>query len=615
MSMMQSFRLRERADRARLVLGLVFLVLVGAFFKVQALESDRFRSSAERNRLRAVPLTAPRGLILDRNGLVIAENVPGYAVKILGNSRDSLRAVLRRVAGFVPLDSAAREAVVDRWVQAPYQPATILGNATFETVALLEEHRYELPGLVIQSEPRRHYPAGIALGHITGYISEISPAELEGGRFSEARMGTLVGKEGLEREYDHVLRGLDGVRYIEVNARGRMVREDAVSPAQPPIAGKPLQTRLDLALQVFVDSLWRAEIPYSGSLLALDPDGGILALYSAPSFDPNEFIGGISTSRYAELNTDPARPMVNRVIRGRYPPASPFKLATAAMALRRGIVNPRSFMPIPCRGGMQYGNRFFRCWKPEGHGHVDLIGAMATSCDVYFYQLGQRLRVETILEEGQALGLTEPTGVDLPHEEVGFMPPNVAWYDSRYTPRGWSRAVELNLAIGQGENDQTLVNMVRFYQGVAGNGVMIPPHLVEPKPGAPERDLGLTREQLEILRESMVEVVQRGTAAASQGRDINMAGKTGTAQNPHGDNHGWFIGYAPADDPKIVVGAFFEFGLHGSSVAPYVARVIRRYLESIDPAYRGASMQFQAVPDTAPLPFEVRPDSGAGPPP
>lgn len=609
MSSMQSFRLRERADRARLLLGLVFLVLIGAFFKVQALESDRFRSSAERNRLRAVPLTSPRGLILDRNGLVIAENIPGYAVKILGSSRDSLRAVLRRVAGFVPLDSAAMEAVVDRWVQAPYQPATIIGNASFETVALLEEHRFELPGLVIQTEPRRYYPAGIALGHLTGYISEISQAELEGGRFAGARLGTLVGKEGLEREYDHVLRGVDGVRYIEVTARGRMVREDGVVPAQPPIAGKPLQTRLDLALQVFIDSLWRAEIPYNGSVLALDPEGGILALYSAPSFDPNEFTGGISRTRFAEIRDDPNNPLLNRVLRGRYPPASPFKLATAAMALRRGIVNPRSFMPIPCRGGMQFGSRFFRCWKPEGHGHVDLIGAMATSCDVYFYQLGQRLGVEAILAEGQALGFAEATGIDLPHEEVGFMPPNVAWYDRTYTPRGWTRAVELNLAIGQGENDQTLVNMVRFYQGVAGNGVMVPPHLVEPKPGAPDRDLGLSAEMLEILRESMVEVVQRGTAAASRGRDLNMAGKTGTAQNPHGEDHGWFIGYAPADDPKIVVGAFFEFGLHGSSVAPYVARIIRRHLESIDPAYRGASVEFVAVPDTAPRPFDVQPDS------
>jgi penicillin-binding protein 2 len=611
MSMVQSFRLRERADRARLVLGLAFLVLVGTFFKVQALESDRFRSSAERNRLRAVPLAAPRGMILDRNGLVIAENVPGYAVKLLATSSDSLRAVLGRLSAYVPVDSATTERVIQRWAQAQFQPATVIDNAPFGVVAILEELRYELPGLVIQSEPRRLYPAGKAVAHVVGYVGEISADELGGERFLGARMGTVVGKDGLEAEYDRILRGVEGVRYIEVNARGQMVREDAVGPAQVPIAGRPLQTKLDLALQVFIDSLWTASIPYQGSVVAMDPEGGILALYSAPSFDPNDFVGGISVEQWRHYNEDPAKPLLNRVLRGRYPPASPFKLATAAMALRRGIVRPDEFMPEPCRGGLQFGSRFFRCWKPEGHGYQNLIGAMATSCDVYFYQLGRRLGINAILEEGTALGFNELSGVDLRDEQVSFMPSGTAWYDRTYGPRGWTRAVELNLAIGQGENDQTLINMVRFYQGVAGDGVMIPPHLVAPKPGAPRRDLGLSQEQLLILRRSMIEVVRSGTAAASRDREIDMAGKTGTAQNPHGDNHGWFIGYAPADDPKIVVGMFTEFGRAGSAAAPHVARIIRRYLESMDPSLRGAPMQYQVVADTAPLPFIVSPDSGS----
>lgn len=606
---MQSVRVRERADRARWVLGLAFLVLVAAFFRVQALESERFRTTAERNRIRTVPLPAPRGAILDRNGLVIAENVPGYAVKLLGTSRDSVRAVLRRLAALVPLDSAVAEAVVQRWAQAPFQPATVFSNASFETVATLEEHRFSLPGLVVQTEPRRHYPAGKAVAHVVGYVSEISADELASGRFPGARMGTIVGKDGLEAEYDRVVRGLEGVRYIEVNALGRMVREDAVAPTQAPIAGKPLHTRLDLSLQLFIDSLWTAAIPYQGAAVAVDPEGGVLALYSAPAFDPNDFVGGISVADWHRYNTDSAKPLLNRVLRGRYPPASPFKLATAAMALRRGIVNPYSYMPEPCRGGMQFGNRFFRCWKPEGHGHQNLIGAMATSCDVYFYQLGTRLGIRAILEEGTALGFNEASGVDLRGELISFMPGNTAWYDQRYGPRGWSRAVELNLAIGQGENDQTLLNMVRFYQGVAGDGVMVPPHLVEPRPEARSRDLGLTPDQLQILRTSMIEVVRSGTAARSRDREIDMAGKTGTAQNPHGPNHGWFIGYAPADDPKIIVGAFFEFGLHGSSVAPYVARIIRRYLEGIDPSLRGASLQYEVVADTAPPPATIPPDS------
>ena len=609
MSSMQSFRLRERSDQATVVLGLVFLVLLGAFFRAQALQSERFRSRAESYRLRAVPLPAPRGQILDRNGLVIAENVPGFAVKFLASSRDSLRAVLARMATMVPLDSGGVEAVLRRWVQAPYQPALVLTNAPFETVALLEERRYTLPGLVIQSEPRRLYPAGKAVAHLVGYTGEISPEELERQQFQGATQGTLVGKDGLELEYDRILRGVSGVRYIEVNARSRMVREEGAAPTLLPIAGEPIRTTLDLPLQLYVDSMWTADIAYSGSLVAVTPTGEILALYSAPSFDPNEFIGGISEAKWREYREDPAKPLLNRVLRGRYPPASPFKLATAAMALRRGIVNPNSYMPEPCRGGMRFGSRFFRCWKPEGHGHQDLIGAVATSCDVYFYQLGLRLGVRTILEEGQALGFGEPSGVDLPQEQAAFMPGNTAWYDRTYGPRGWTSAVALNLAIGQGENDQTLINMVRFYQGLAGNGVMVAPHLVQPRADARPHDLGLTPGQLEILREAMAEVVQSGTAAASRGRDINMAGKTGTAQNPHGADHGWFIGYAPADNPKIVVGAFFEFGLHGSSVAPYVARVIRRYLEGIDPSLRGVPVRIDFPADTAPRPVPIPPDS------
>ncbi len=610
MSMMQSHRLRGRAAQAMGVLALAFVILAGAFFRVQALESDRFRSRAERNRLRPVPLPAPRGDILDRNGLPIAENVPGFAVKLLAGSSDSLRAVLARVAEYVPIDSAATEDIVRRWAAEPYQPAAVISNASFEAVARLEEHRYLLPGLVIQSEPRRVYPAGKAIGHLIGYVSEVSAAELARERFPGAGLGTIVGKDGLELEYDSVLRGSNGVRFIEVNARHRMVREEGAAPPIPPIAGEPIRTTLDLPLQLYVDSMWTADIAYNGSLVAVDPRGEILAFYSAPSFDPNEFVGGISLARWREYQSDPNKPLLNRVLRGRYPPASPYKLATAAMALRRGLVNPESYMPEPCRGGMQFGSRFFRCWKPEGHGYQNLIGAVATSCDVYFYQLGLRLGVPAQLEGGHLLGFGEATGIDLPNEVSSSLPGSTAWYDRQYGPRGWSNAVALNLAIGQGENDQTLLNMVRFYQGLAGDGTLIAPHLVQPRAGTVPRDLGLTPDQLALLRRSMDAVVQSGTAAASGGREINMAGKTGTAQNPHGEAHGWFIGYAPAEDPKIVVGAFFEFGLHGSTVAPYVARVIRRYLESIDPALRGASLRLEFPADTAPVPLPIGPDTG-----
>ncbi len=425
-------------------------------------------------------------------------------------------------------------------------------------------------------------------------------------------MGGIIGRDGLERQYDSVLRGLDGIKFTEVDARGRLVREEVSSPSIRPVAGDPIRTTIDLPLQTFVDSLWRAALPETrGSLVAMTPDGKVLALYSAPSFDPNDFIGGISPARWVELNGE-SKPLLNRAMRGAYPPASPFKLATAAMALRKGIVDFPTHMPEPCRGGFQFGNRYFRCWKREGHGSLDLVGAIAASCDVYFYQLGLRIGLPALLEEGIRLGFSEPTGLDLGSETKSFYPPNTQYYDTRYGPRGWSRAVVLTLSIGQGENNQTLMNMMRFYAAMTGDGSLPTPHIVEPPApgrGGPARNLGLTPAQLAGLRRAMSAVVQRGTAAASGGRDLDVAGKTGTAQNPHGKDHGWFIGYAPAENPKIVVGSLMEFKEHGSSVAPYVVQVIRRFLTAEDPALARARVTLQVQADSAPRAVDVLPDT------
>jgi penicillin-binding protein 2 len=573
-------RIRDRADQFRWVLVLAFVVLLGAFFRTQVLQQEKYRLRSESNRLRAIPLAAPRGALLDRNGLVIADNMPGYTVKLLAPSEDSLRAVLARLHELVPNDSAPVDQVVRRWRSARYQPALVFNSQSFETIARLEEHRPTLPGLVIQTEPRRLYPAGRAVAHIVGYVGEVSEDDLAKERFPGARLGTIVGKEGLEERYDSVLRGREGVKYVEVNARGAMVREEVSSPSIGAEAGAPLRTTIDLPLQVYVDSLWADSIPFRGALVAMNPRGEILALYSWPSFDPNDFVGGISGQRYRDLTSDSAGlPLYNRAMKGSYPPASPFKLATAAMALRRGIATFSTHMEQPCRGGFRFGNRVFKCWKREGHGSLDLTGAIAASCDVYFYQLGLKLGLDNILQDGVAFGLRERSGIDLGNEGRSFWPRSRTWYDSTYGPRGWTNAVTLNLSIGQGENNQTLINVMKFYQALAGDGVTVAPHLVSVEKGAPTQSLGLTETQLAGLRDAMIAVVQRGTAAASRGQDLNVAGKTGTAQNSHGADHGWFIGFAPAEKPEIIVGSIMEKALHGSSVAPYVVRVIRRYLE------------------------------------
>jgi penicillin-binding protein 2 len=587
------------------------MVLLGAFFRTQIIQHEKFQLKAETNRLRPIPLTAPRGTIYDRHGQIIAENVPGYSVKLLAPSADSLKAVLARVGEVVPLDSAAIAEVLRRFQTARYQPVVVFGDATFETVSKLEEHRVALPGLVIQAEPKRLYPARSAVAHLVGYVGEVTDADLESDRYEALEPGAIVGKAGLEQQYDDSLRGTAGVRYIEVNARGRLVREEASTASLPPTPGRPIETTIDLDLQRFIDSIWPVGV--RGAMVAMTPAGEVRALYSAPSFDPNAFVGGIAPQLWRSLNTDEARPLLNRALQARYPPASPFKLAIAAMALKRGLIGLDSHMPVPCRGGLRMGNRVFRCWKKEGHGSLDLIGAIAASCDVYFYQVGLRLGLDAIIEDGVLMGFKDKAGIDLRNEINPIYPSSTAYFDRLYGARRWSpAATTLNFSIGQGENTQTLINMVHFYAGLAGTGEEVSPFLVRPRDDTKPRPLGLAPDVLDGLRHALIAVVERGTAAASRHGDLQVAGKTGTAQNPHGKDHGWFIGFAPADKPELVVGGIMEFAEHGTVVAPYVVAALRRYILGPDTAAKAAVKLRVIVPDdSAPRTLELDPDSAA----
>jgi penicillin-binding protein 2 len=419
-----------------------------------------------------------------------------------------------------------------------------------------------------------------------------------------------VGRAGLEQQYDSILRGTPGTRYIEVDNRGRMVREEGAAPTLPPIAGRAIRTTIDLPLQEFIDSIWPVGV--RGAVVAMTPQGQVLAMYSAPSFDPNDFIGGISGSRWRELTTDPARPLLNRAIQARYPPGSPFKLAMSVIALKKGIVTINSHMGIPCRGGLQFGNRYFRCWKREGHGSLDLLGAIAQSCDVYFYQLGLRVGLPTILEEGVRLGFEDRTGIDLGPEIAPIFPSSTAYFDRRYGPRGWTNATTLNFAIGQGENTQSVIGMTRFYQGLANGGVEVTPYLVERPSKQVVRNFGLTEGQALDLRRALIQVVVAGTASRSRQLEFQLAGKTGTAQNTSGKNHGWFLGFAPAEQPKIVIGMIMESleGEHGGAmVAPYVGQIARYFLVGPDSMLK-VPLRVLVPDDSAPRPLELRPDSG-----
>ena len=601
----------RRAAVARIVIWGGLGLLLVAFFRAQVLSAGRYQLASEQNRLRAVPIPAPRGLIVDRKGEVLAENEPGYAVALIAASEDSLAGLLDRIRPMLGLHNTDLPEILERYRRRPSEPVVVRQDVPFEAVSALEERRVLVPGLVIQTTPKRRYPFGPLAAHALGYVSEITEEELASARFAGARPGTLVGREGLERTYDDRLRGRDGVRFVEVDALGRTVRDQDVAPGLPPAPGATIRTTLDIALQRFVAEAFPAGS--RGAVVVLDPrTGELLTLFSAPGYDPNAFIGGIDPAVWEQLRLSPDHPLLNRTIQAAYPPASPWKLLVAAIALERGVVRPHGHMPIPCRGGLQYYNRYFRCWRLEGHGDLDLLDAIKYSCDVYFYQLGLKLGLTTLLQESGALGMHQPAGIDLPNERTSFFPPSTEYYNRRYGPRGWTSAVTLNLAIGQGENVQTPLNMAYFYALLASpTGRMPPPHLVEPSGTAPVRELRLADAVRADLRTALISVVEGGTATASRIADLHIAGKTGTAQNPQGEDHGWFVAFAPAEAPEVVVAAIVEFGAHGSAVAPLVTRIIARHLRG-DDAPDWMTPRLLVPEDSAPAPVHIVPGTPTG---
>ncbi len=569
--------LLRRARVARLVLVVSIGALGAAFFRAQVVQHDAYVVQSENTRLREVPLPGARGTIYDRRGEVIAENLPGYAVSLLSPTEDSLKAALRTLSGIVPIDQTQQRAAIRRFRQAPTRPAVIFTNATFEVVSILEERRVEFPDLIIQSSPKRYYPDGAAMAALVGYTGEISEPELARLKPEGYKAGQQIGKAGLELQFETALRAREGLRFVEVDARNRVVRDAGVREEIQPEAPTPLRTNIDLDLQRYAHSYFGDSL--RGAVVALDPStGGVLALYSAPSYDINEWVGGISSTIYEQLLTDPHTPLVNRAMQGMYPPASTWKLATAVIGLQRGLVTMDTHMERPCTGGYMYG-RYFKCWDKRGHGDVTLAQAIAKSCDVYFYQLGLKIGLSNLLAGGVALGFGEKTGIDLPNEKESIWPEDTKYFDKKYGPRGWNRSVVLSLSIGQANNAQTPLNMARFYTALATDGRAATPQIVA-REAERTQILHLTADQLAGVQRALADVVSRGTAAGAQIQGLTIAGKTGTAQVPPLQDFAWFVGYAPASDPKIVLAIIIEEGLHGSAAAKIATKLMERYLKT-----------------------------------
>ena len=567
----------RRARIARLLLVGVFLALGGAFFRAQVLQNAEYALQSENNRLREVPLPGARGTIYDRNGEIVAENLPGYRVSLLTPTEKALRSALDALGKIVPIDSAQRELAVGRFRRAPTSPAVIFNDASFQVVSVLEERRVEFPGLIIQSSPKRYYPDAHALAAFIGYTGEISERELALPEYEGYKAGQQVGKAGIEKQYEAQLRGREGSRYVEVDARNRVVRDNGVRPDEPAEAPPPMHTNLDLDLQRYAHEYFGDSL--RGAVVALEPKtGGVLALYSAPSYDINRFVGNVPPKYFASVRDDPHAPMFNRALMGSYAPASTFKLATAVIGLQLGLVTMDTRMPQPCSGGYYYG-RVFKCWDKKGHGDVTLAQAIAKSCDVYFYQLGLKIQLSNLLAGGVKLGFAERTGIDMPGERKSTWPEGTDYFNRKYGKGGWNPSVVLSLAIGQADDAQTPLNMARFYTALATDGSAAQPQIVASDP-VRKQILNLTPDQLEGIQLALADVVSRGTAAGSQIKGLSIAGKTGTAQNPPHPDNAWFVGYAPVDDPKIVVAILVEEGLHGSAAARVATKMMERYLKA-----------------------------------
>jgi penicillin-binding protein 2 len=592
----------EVEDRRRLVsriyalqvgaLG-VFALLFASFWFLQIVQHARYEEMAENNHQRTLALRAPRGVLYDRNGQVLVENRPSFAIAIVREQTKDLDrtiAVLSNVAGLDPLEV---EQIVNRHRGEPaYRPIVVVEDATIQQVAAVVARRLdsELPDVVVQEVPTRRYPTDALAAHLFGYVGEASDAQLGDG----ISQGAIVGQQGLEKVYNAMLMGQDGAKRVVVNSMGREIR---TLEEIPPVAGRRVQLTLDLDLQRAAEDGFR-HAGFNGAALIMDPrDGEVLTYVSLPAYDPNAFAGGIDRASWSALNTDALRPLQNRVIQGRYSPGSTFKIVLATAALEEGLITPDHV--INCGGGANFYGRFFKCHLARGHGAMDLRHAIEKSCNVYFYTLGNMLGVDKIHEYAVKLGLAGKTGIDLPSEQESIVP-STEWKRKR-TGEKWYAGETISVSIGQGQVSVTPASLAVMISTIANGGTRLTPRLVRAvddgngwqpvKPPTVADKVRFRPETLAALHDGLWMVVNAaGTGARARivGRDV--AGKTGTAQvisnqgrqaarNSGRDlrDHGWFVFFAPKDKPEIAGVIFGEHNEHGFLGAPIAKHVIETY--------------------------------------
>jgi penicillin-binding protein 2 len=574
--------------------ALTFLVLLVGYWRIQIGEHRFYLEQAERNRVRNLPVIAPRGKILDREGRVLADNFPAFSVLLMRESASILApARAEGIARGLGLEAVELQRLMERTARLPrFQPILLKQSATLDDIAFVESHRLEYPELNLIPAPQRLYPKHQVAAATLGYVGEVSE-DMIAKPGSPYRPGDVVGKFGIERQYDQILSGRDGLRRVIVNSRGEEVGSLTTINALP---GNDLRLTLDLDLQMVAEAALGDQ---PGAVVALDPrTGAVLAMVSHPSFDPNDFAKRIDRGQWERLTDDPMKPMMNKAIQAQLAPGSVFKIVTATAALETGTIRPD--FTLHCAGAVDFYGHTYHDWvweKHKGHGSVDLHRAIVVSCDVYFYTLGKLLGIEKIDYFAKALGLGARTRIDLPAEATGLIP-SPAWVQKVFERKWWAGET-MPVAIGQGAVVVTPLQLAHMIGAIAWGGTFAQPHLafrdqllalgVDP-PDQSQRNFPLSASTLEALTRGMWGVVNEGEGMGASARcpGIDIAGKTGTAQvvsvelqkstrNASFKNNAWFVGFAPSNKPEIVVAALVMQGEHSTVAVPIVREVIKAY--------------------------------------
>ena len=583
----------SRLTAVQYIILVVFLVLAYGLWRLQVVQSEFYSALAEKNKTREVPILAPRGKILDREGRTIVDNYPSFTALLLRDSSRDLSGDADLIAQGLHLDPKEVRERLRKFAGTPqYQPVYLKEDITPDELAFIESHRNELPELDTIMAHRRLYPRNGFMAHLVGYVGEVSEQMLNQARWELYNPGDVVGKSGVELQYNQVLMGKNGSRQVLVNSKGQEVRELEEKPAVP---GHVLKLTLDIDLQIAAEE---AMADKNGAMVAMDPHTGeILAMVSRPTFDPNDFAVRISRGEWNKLVTDPDKPLLNKAIQAQLAPGSTFKILMSVAGWQEGIAQT---LNVHCNGGATFYGRRFGCWVKTGHGAVDLTKAIYQSCDVFFYTLAEKLGIDRVSKYATAMGLGQKTGIDLPEEASGVMP-SEEWKLRNFKQK-WYAGETISVGIGQGAVATTPVQLMRAIAAISMDGRMVVPHVASPTGLPPEylethhytdvTNVPINPDGFNLITDAMARVLlPEGTAPSAHVPGVDIAGKTGSAQivslavralhqnNEALNQNGWFVGFTPRRNPDIIVAVLFEGGEHGKLAARLATQVIKVYVD------------------------------------